>query len=63
MPERGWAVLTPAKHILSGAPTALVKSMMEMEMWQDTPAGISGYPWGLPIGTILVELEVSILCS
>lgn len=36
MPERGWAVHTPAKHILSGAPTALVKNMMEMEMWQDT---------------------------
>lgn len=63
MPERGWAVLTPAKHILLGAPTALVKNMMEMEMWQDTPARTSGHPWGLPIDAILVELEVSVLCS
>ena len=31
VPETGWAVHTPAKHIFPGAPTALVKNMLEME--------------------------------
>ena len=30
VPETGWAVLTPAKHILPGAPTAPVKNTMEI---------------------------------
>ena len=28
VPETDWAVLTPAKHILPSAPTALVKNMI-----------------------------------
>lgn len=60
--ETGWAVLTPAKPTLPGAPTVLVKNMMAMGMWQDTPTGTSGHPWGLPIGAILVGLEMTVLC-
>lgn len=63
MLETGWAVLTPAKPILPGAHTVLVKNMMAMGTWQDTPAGTSGHPWGLPIGAILVGPEMSVLCS
>lgn len=61
MPETGWAVLTPAKHILSFAPTTLVKNMMAMGTWQGTPAGTSGHPRGPPIHAILVRLTMSVL--
>lgn len=53
----------PAKHGLLGAPTALVKNMMGMGTQQDTPAGTSGHPQGLPIGAILVGLEMLVLCG
>lgn len=62
MLQTDWAVLTPAKSTLLGAPPVLVKNMMAMGMWQDTPAGTSGHPWGLPIGAILVGLEMLVLC-
>lgn len=58
MPGTGWTVLTAAEHILPGAPTALVKSLMEMRTWQDTLAGTSDRPQGLPIGTILMGLQM-----
>lgn len=61
MLDTGRVVLTPANHRLPGAPTPLVKNMIKMGTWQDTPAETSGHPWALPIGTSLVGLAMSVL--